>query len=444
MRTEVTAGQMEHWFGADGVTRLPEHLLPPTDLLPHGPSRRFLTAIGLPADLADLELGLHHDDALPPVTGGLPNTAPGARRLLVLGEPAYHGSHVVLDGETGQVHLASWGRAVDGMPALDPIASDLSTLVHLMLETERVWRAATSPELLGGRRGPAAVEAVNRLAEERMRAVDPEVFPEGGTPAHWNTAVLIRSMRWVAMPGGEGGPAFEITPELVADLGEPYRYAEADLPAGLTHAPTRRLLTEVGVPRDNEVFSSSEEELVTFAERSPERFEQAGEEAGEGDGGDAVGGAAEPAGSTGADADAGTGTDPAVLRQRDFYLVGHWIHDLHVLLDGATGRLEVPADSFDGKSYDGESYDGTPLAPYLNRDLSALLCTCWILQRLREERERWDYGRAGETWRAFDVHSLLLSRMEDLMDHVDPHALEHPGGPWRTTVDDPYTGGPLG
>ncbi|WP_344381554.1 SUKH-4 family immunity protein [Streptomyces thermolineatus] len=203
MRAEVTAGRMEHWFGADGVTRLPAHLLPPTDLLPHGPSRRFLTAIGLPADRADLELSLHHDDALPPVTGGLPNTAPGARRLLVLGEPAYHGSHAVLDGETG--------------------------------------------------------------------------------------------------------------------------------------------------------------------------------------------------------------------------------------------RLEVPADSFDG-----ESYDGTPLDPYLNRDLSALLCTCWILQRLQEEWERWDYGRAGETWRAFDVHSLLLSRMEDLMDHVDPHALEHPGGPWRTTVDDPYTGGPLG
>lgn len=113
-----------------------------TDLpagLTHGVSREFLVAEGLPETAAFLDFarpgaGLLEAPAWPDGRQQ-GNTGP----LFVLGETQYCGSRVVLDGVTGEVHLAAWAdgkvrrdrdvNATDGAcrasngPVPDPTAS---------------------------------------------------------------------------------------------------------------------------------------------------------------------------------------------------------------------------------------------------------------------------------------------------------------------------------
>ncbi|MER7756211.1 SUKH-4 family immunity protein [Kitasatospora sp. NPDC097643] len=375
----------------------------------HAESREFLLRGGLPVAGAFLDFGALTGGALVPARGPVAGPAGGAERFFVLGETEYcehfatDGSPVLLDGVTGEVFLAG---LVGGELRRDLLASDLPALAALVREVEAVAEAARRADALGGRRGPAVVAEVMAGAERRMREVDPRLFERSATPpAHWGTALLVRALGWGALPGGPDGPAYEIGTELVAELagltddGLVHRYRPEELPSGLVHEPTRRLLTEVGLPSGGAMFGACGEPLVTMAEAYPEYFD--GEE--------------------------------ERPYQREFLALGHWPTDLMIALDGVTGRLELP-DWYD---------DGHPEA-YLNRDLSALLYALWTYERLRTEWERWDDGRGGGTWTVFDPQSLLSTAVDGAVEAVDPEAFASPGRSWRLLADDAHLGGLLG
>ncbi|MFE6050965.1 SUKH-4 family immunity protein [Kitasatospora sp. NPDC056446] len=376
----------------------------------HAGSREFLTREGLPAAGAFLDFGA--------LGSGELRAAPGdTQRLFVLGETDYCtpfaavGNLVLLDGTTGEVFLDNGG------PRRDLLASDLTALAGLVREVEAVAEAARQPRALDGRRGPAAVAEVLAEAGRRMREVDPALFgddaalfgDDAAPPAHWPTALLVRALGWGAAPGGPDGLAYDIGAELVTEVaaltdeedgpGRVHRFRPEHLPAGLRHEPTRRLLTEVGLPLGGAIFGVCDEPLVTMGEAYPEYFD--GEE--------------------------------ERPYQRDFIALGDWPTDLTIALDGATGRLELP-DWYD---------DGQPEA-YLNRDLSALLYALWTYARLRAEWERWDYGRGRGTWAVFDPQSLLSTVVDRLVEAVDPEAFASPGRSWRLLAEDGHMGGLLG
>ncbi|MFI9361224.1 SUKH-4 family immunity protein [Kitasatospora sp. NPDC053057] len=356
------------------VTDLPEALT-------HGPSREHLLTVGLPESGAFLEFGA-------------PVSSPtGGGRWLVLGEAAY-GDSVVLDGATGELWL---GEGADPEAGGDLLASSLPALVALIREVEAVATGAADPDAHGGRRGAVVADAVVAAAEQRMRAVDGPLFARTARPAHWCTALLVASLAWGARPGEPGGPAYVFEPDLVADLarlvgddgGVVRRYRAEDLPAELTHEPTRRLLVEAGLPLDSEMLGvDPDEPLTTMARPHSDRL-----------------------------------------------ALAYWPHDLVIGLDGATGRLELP-----------DLYDAGDPALYLHRDLSALLYALWTYERLRADWERWEYGDdegEGEDWQVFDPQALLRAVVDELVERVDPEAWATPRHSWRLLAEDPYTGGLL-
>ncbi|MEU6709551.1 SUKH-4 family immunity protein [Streptomyces wuyuanensis] len=391
-----------------GRRRLPAEALP--EALVHAPSREFLVSSGLPGTAAELDFTALGEGPLQPFTtrGGRPV---GDGRLRVLGTTAYCGSRVVLDGVTGTVLLAGGGapRSAGGQPAFDPLASSLPALAELIGVCEWVSESARRTGAYDGRRGPDVMADVLEAAARRLRTADPELFGAETAPAHWRTCLLVRSLAWGARPGPADGPAHVFGPDLVRDLsrldgdGRVRRYRPEELPEQLTHVPTRRLLTEAGLPLGGELFGVGDEPLRTMAEAHPDTF-----------------------------AGTGSGTSTGRGHQRDFLAVGWWPHDLVVALDGATGRLELP-------DWYGE---GRPAA-YLNRDLSALLYAWWVYERLRREWYRWDGGAAADTWRVFDPFALLSSRVDAMVEAVDPEAFRTPDHSWRMLAEDPHTGGLL-
>ncbi|QKV91703.1 SUKH-4 family immunity protein [Streptomyces sp. NA02950] len=336
----------------------------------------------------------------------------------MLGTTDYCGSRVVLDGVTGAVLLAEWAggtprdASAGAEPVHDPLASSLSAFAELIDTCAWVSETARHPEAYDGRRGPDVMAEVIEAAAGRMRAVDPALFGAEAAPAHWRTCLLVRSLAWGARPGPADGLAYTFGPALVRDLarlggeGRVRHYRPEELPDHLTHEPTRRLLTEIGLPLDGELFSVGDEPLRTMAEAHPDSFAGRAED--------------------------GSGAATGRGHQRDFLAVGWWPHDLAVALDGATGRLELP-----------DWYGEDEPAAYLNRDLSALLYAWWIYERLRDEWHHWGDGAAAETWRVFDPFALLSSRADPMVEAVDPEAFRTSAHSWRMLAEDPYTGGLL-
>ncbi|MFD5466121.1 SUKH-4 family immunity protein [Kitasatospora sp. NPDC127059] len=322
----------------------------------------------------------------------------------LLGEACYEAWEgpvaVLLDGGSGEVFLGRPGD--DGVLRRDLLASSPACLVAL----------ARVMETLGGgpEYGPAAVAEVERVGRERLRAADPELYRRtGGRPAHWETALTIRALARGARAGGAEGLAYVVTPELVEDLatlegggGGVRRFAEAELPAGVSHGPSRRLLTEVGLPLSGGCLLSVEAEgpLRTLAEDSPENFDPENEE-----------------------------ELSTRAYQGGFLVVGEWMYDLDVVLDGATGRVELP-DFWD---------DGDPAA-YLHRDLSALLYTLWTFHRLRVAREAAYRLRREAPWSVFDPCELFDGAAEEAMRALDAEAFASEKHFWPMRIDDGHMG----
>ncbi|MCG6495212.1 SUKH-4 family immunity protein [Kitasatospora sp. A2-31] len=400
-----------------GRLRLESAELP--DGLAHQPSRDFLTAEGVPETAAFLDF---YTLGAPPLEAFSDAAEEGGKEhLFVLGETTYtaHAAHqgdaVLLDGVTGEVFLA--GRRA-GVLRRDPLATGLPQLVELLREVDAAALAAEEPEAIDGQRGPAVVAGVVDVVRQRMRAIDPALFrDDAAPPAHWDTALLVRSLAWGALPGVPDGPgslAYEITPELVADLAELSartdtagirRFHPDELPDVLTHGPTRRLLTELGLPVGGALLDvAATGPLRTMAAAHPEDFGSADE------------------------------AESAAEReyQRDHLALAHWPHDLVIALDGATGRLELPA-----------WHDPGVPAAYLNRDLSALLFALWTRERLRAEWRRWEDGRTRTAWAVFDPQALLGHVAEHAVAAVDPEAFATPDHSWQLLAGDDHMGGLL-
>ncbi|UQA90886.1 SUKH-4 family immunity protein [Streptomyces halobius] len=384
-------------------------------VLKHQPSRRFLVEEGLPEEGADFRFTGLRAGRLEPFCAGEGDEAVimGDRRLLVLGESYYWQAWLVLDGTTGGVHLVAWEK---DLLRHDLIASGLSELAGLIGEIEAVSEAPRGLDPYGGRRGPAVVAEVRQQARERMRRLDPGLFAGGPQPAHWETSLLIRALHWGARLGVPDELAYVLDPGLIAETAEDgrvHRFAPEELPSGLTHEPTRRLLTEIGLPVNADIFALHDGPLRTMAEVHSALFDTPADEEGE------------------------EGKNPYTERgyQRNFIALGWWTLDLAMALDGATGRVELP---------DWYGEDGP--AAYLHRDISALLYACWTYQQLRKEWERWDVGAGGKPgdWAVFTPQELLANRVEDLVEAVDPEAFATSGHSWRQLADDPHTGGLLG
>ncbi|MGF1428400.1 SUKH-4 family immunity protein [Kitasatospora sp. LaBMicrA B282] len=369
----------------------PESALPPE--LTHQPTRRRLLDHGLPAAGADITFR--------PTTEPLAPLAPGQPQHLVIGETWSNGP-VVLDGATGRLYLAEWtGSTLER----DLLATDLPALARLIEVVEGVDQEAARPEARDGRRGGAVFAEELAAATERLRAADPELHRAAEPPAYWGSVLLLNALSWGARPGGPGELAYCFEADLVSDLadliegdgpGEVLRYRPELLPAGLTHEPTRRLLTECGLPADAGLFAARPEPLPTLLEEF--------------------------------------GDDAVADRpyQAGFLAIGDWPHDLEVALDGATGRLELPA-----------WYDDDSPAPYLHRDLSALLYACWRYERLRADWDRWGEADAPGDWAVFDPRQVLLDAVDELVEEVDPESFATEERSWYQLANDAHTGGLL-
>lgn len=328
--------------------------------------------------------GAFHDHDTPPAPGD---------RWQCIGESESNGL-IVLDTVTGEVRAVERpGQEAGG----DLLATSLTALAALVREVEALASGAADPAARGGRRGAAVADAALAEAEERMRAVDPALFAAHPHHPHWHTALVVASLGWGARPGGpQDGLAYVFEPDLVTSLGHVFdrgapeegeledtvrRYLPEDLPAGLTHAPTRRLLTDVGLPLDTDGLDLPTDGPLAALPGSDSRF-----------------------------------------------LLGWWVEDLTIALDGTTGAVTVHDP--------GGDYGD--LAPYLNRDLSALLHALWTYERLATE---WYHAYDEDDHAVINPHALLHDVVDDRIRAVDPDAFATPRHSWRMLAEDPYTGG---
>ncbi|MEU4116640.1 SUKH-4 family immunity protein [Kitasatospora sp. NPDC028055] len=317
--------------------------------------------------------------------------------LHLLGEARYEGwegpAAVLLDGVSGEVFL---GRPDDGgVLRRDLLASSVECLVAL----------ARVVEGLGGGReyGPAGVAELVAAGRQRLREADPELYRRtDGRPAHWEAALTVRALAWGAEAGGAGELAYAVTPALVEDLataegeGTVRRFGEDEVPASVTHGPTRRLLVEVGLPVSQDCVLSVDAEGPLEGYEPEEDDEE------------------EP-------------SDRAY--QRGFPVLGGWMYEFDALLDGATGRVELTDVWGDG---------GT--AAYLHRDLSALLYTLWTFHRLRAAREEAYQARKEAPWSVFDPCELFDGAAEEALRAIDPEAFASEEHFWPIRIDDGHMG----
>ncbi|MFD8705775.1 SUKH-4 family immunity protein [Kitasatospora sp. NPDC059648] len=386
----------------------------------HGPSRELLAAGELCWSYAYLDLEASGDEPLQSANSWYERQGVrGTEGLYVLGEARYGAFEgpvtVLLDGASGEVFLARPDD--DDVLQRDLLASSPQCLIALAAEIEAVSAAATGEHGLAEGEvrpyGPAAVTEVQQLVRQLLREADPELFRRtDDRPAHWETALTVRALGWGARAGGPGELAYAVPAALVEDLatlkgeGGVRRFEEAELPAAISHGPTRRLLREVGLPVSGRCVLRVDAEgaLRTLAEEYPENFE---------------------GGEEGEDEDE-LSTRP---QQGGFLVVGGWMYGFVVVLDGATGRVELP-DSWD---------DGEPAA-YLHRDLSALLYVLWTFERLRAVRRGTERPRRHGPWSVFTPSELLDGAAEAVMRALDPEAFESESHFWPIRIDDGHMG----
>ncbi|NSC22163.1 hypothetical protein FM076_13570 [Streptomyces albus subsp. chlorinus] len=384
---------------------LPEAALP--DTLRHEPSRRFLTGTGLPPQAAELEFTSVREGRLRPLTedvddAGGPVVLDG--RLLVLGRTGQPGARLVLDGVEGGVHLVARDADDPGSLAFDRIATGLPELARLIGQIEAVSGAPRDPAPPDRPRGLAALARTREETETGLRRADPhlyEVYDNAAgngarrQPAHWGTALFVRTLHLAARPGDgtPGALAYELDPAMVTDLaegGRVRRFTEDELPPALTHEPTRHLLTRAGLPRDTLMFTMGDGPLRTLA-------------------------------------DAALSFRP---HQRDHLALGWWAEDAALALDGTTGRIEIP-----------DWYGDDSVAPYLHQDLSALVLACWTLQQFRKAYQRADAEE--DHWYVHAPHHLLASRVVPAVTAVDPASWATDLHIWPLLEADEQVGGML-
>ncbi|CAL9548722.1 SUKH-4 family immunity protein [Streptomyces sp. Tu 3180] len=233
-----------------------------------------------------------------------------------------------------------------------PLAPSLPTLVRFAAVTDE----------LAGLRGQFAARAGRCGTEAAARATRLllAVFEEGadGAPAPFRRmAALIRPLALAAGPGTASGLALDLPVRLLDrefGRGGVVRFEEVDLPAALTHEPTRRFLCGTGLPEDGFLFRPDTElplRTLTeyYADERPGEF---------------------PAGRLPARAD-------HLIR------LGHLVEGGSPVVDGTTGTVWSWSEP------------EAVLHP-LNTDVSTFASTLWLLRRERAADEEPGHALTGE------------------------------------------------
>ncbi|MEW2285363.1 SUKH-4 family immunity protein [Streptomyces sp. NPDC047841] len=221
----------------------------------HAPTRGLLTGAGLPAEntlLTFSPLRTHGLRTLADAADGPFHLAEELRGRLVIGElltPAgLERRSILLDGATGELTTA---YLVDPSEPR-PFAPSLNTLLRFAAVTEELAGLRGRFASLAGQYGPGTVtEASRRLLTLLEEGTDGEV------PTYWKAAALIRPLSLIAGPGTASGLTLDV-PARVLDQqfghGRVLRFEEVDFPKTLTHEPTRRFLSETGLPEKAVLF----------------------------------------------------------------------------------------------------------------------------------------------------------------------------------------------
>ncbi|MEU0136403.1 SUKH-4 family immunity protein [Streptomyces sp. NPDC006296] len=300
---------------------------------------------------------------------------------------------VVVDGDTGRVftvrmYAPEYAELSRLAPSLDALARFLAAVGELDALEGRFAH-------LKGRTGASVADEASALLLSVFTAEDwgddgwREVEPEGEVPSVWMTAALFRPMVLTAAPGRGlhlDLPAGFIEEEFGA--GEVVRIAPADLPEVLEHEPTRRFLTEVGLPRHGLMLWLDEPEdiLKTLTVARAE---------------------------TRADPELAHLHSDGPLPEGSDHLVviGGLMHDFDALVDGRTGRVHYAL------------VDDEKVTP-VNADVSTLAFTVWMHSRQRRlEKQHALSGELGQ------FYHQVADTMITVLAAVDPVACLPATGP---------------
>lgn len=274
-------------MSSDTSVVMPEH--PPHPAIVHEPTRRALAPgerldghglIGF-RPLAGPSLVTVRDHVAG--LGGDPaELDPDLAALLLIGrlvvEGGEDGEEVVLDAVTGRVFTMWLYAESPGGAELFPLASSVGAPARSLTVVDDFRGLRGRFAGLTGRTGPEAVAAGEHLltsvfaeeewGEDGWGPAGPRSGWARPIPAFWRIAAVIRPLGLIA------GPGRGLTPELPEGLLDGVfgtegmvRLTDDQLPPALGHAPTRRFLTEVGLPRDGFMFyGPPAEPLVTLPE----------------------------------------------------------------------------------------------------------------------------------------------------------------------------------
>jgi hypothetical protein len=367
---------------------VPAHELHP--FLTHGPTRRRLTGPGLPAEHGLIRFAPLAESRMVPVPDLLADGAdrseldPYIADLLLIGHlrcEEYDGQEVVLDGASGRVFSMYLSENSPHLIDVTPLAPSVDALARFLAHVDDFRTLRGRFTALAGRTGTAVVAEASELLTAVFTEEDWGDDGWGGAgppsawshplPAFWRIAALVRPLALVAGPG-EGLRLDLPTGLLDAEFGpdEMRRIEPSALPAALVHEPTRRFLTDVGLPKVELMFALWRDEnlLRPLAETDP---------------GSERGSSRLPA-----DADR-------------LICLGSLIHDFEVVIDGRTGLL----------SY--RSYDDAATTP-VNADVSTLAFTMWMFSREQRLDKEHDFTQ--------DFYHQLADTMTEVLASVDPVA----------------------
>jgi hypothetical protein len=371
----------------------------PHPAIAHEPTRRWLTAAGLPgahslmrfvsptaARAATVREYLLGQDA------DVSQLDQHIGELLLVGHLSIDGGgadEVVLDGATGRV-FSMWLYAQSPQYAkLFPLAPSVEALVGFLDAVDEFGSLRGRFAALAGRTGADAVAEASALL---LSVFTDEDWGEGGwgaagapaqwddpVPAFWRIAALIGPLALIAGPGG--GLRLDLPKGLLDEEFGPdgvVRIAPADMPAALVHEPTRRFLAEVGLPKDGLMFSLEEECTLLPLPEDRERARR------------------DPKLRHLFD-----GTDKLPPDADHLLILGDLMHDCDVVVDGRTGEIHYLGS-------------GAGTVTPVNADISTLAFTVWMHSREQKLDEEHRFTH--------DFYHCLAATMVTVLASLDPVA----------------------